>query len=411
MKKAKWVKQLTRENSLLDRAFRVLAYSQSVKEVGKAAINKNPIIGFGRVTSFYYNPRHYKLQQKIILKEFRKERIESMGQAILSFLEQTYAFGKEQESKIRNRKDLINFIEQFMRHHAHGRGAIVYGYWGEPVITAKLKTALSRKIKKDKLDLILSSLSVPLSVNNRLKEIHVSSSELLAKKEDLIKKFNLKGKTLEYVRILSWFTLFYELGEKVSSFLFDELMRHLSKIVKNKKILEELEWYTPAELILYLKHGKKLSEREVGRRKQCYILESSGKTLRVTGGEEALKRYQNEFEEKIDLISVNKIKGTPASAGKARGKVKIVITGQDQNKMRKGDILVSTMTTPRLITAMKKAAAIVTDEGGLTAHAAIVSRELGIPCIVGAKIATRVLKDGDYVEVDADKGIVRKINK
>ena len=58
---------------------------------------------------------------------------------------------------------------------------------------------------------------------------------------------------------------------------------------------------------------------------------------------------------------------------------------------------------------MKKAAAIVTDEGGITSHAAIVSRELGIPCVIGTKFATKVFKDGDLIEVDADKGIVRKI--
>ena len=58
---------------------------------------------------------------------------------------------------------------------------------------------------------------------------------------------------------------------------------------------------------------------------------------------------------------------------------------------------------------MKKASAIITDEGGLSCHAAIVARELGIPCIIGTKIATKVLKDGDRVEVDADKGIVKKI--
>ena len=60
---------------------------------------------------------------------------------------------------------------------------------------------------------------------------------------------------------------------------------------------------------------------------------------------------------------------------------------------------------------MKKAAAIVTDEGGITSHAAIVAREVGIPCVIGAKIATKALKDGDLVEVDADKGIVRIIKK
>jgi pyruvate,water dikinase len=83
----------------------------------------------------------------------------------------------------------------------------------------------------------------------------------------------------------------------------------------------------------------------------------------------------------------------------------------DLSKMEGGDILVSPMTTPEFVPAMRRASAIVTDEGGITCHAVIVSRELGIPCIIGTKIATRVLKDGDEVEVDAEKGVVRIIKK
>ena len=79
--------------------------------------------------------------------------------------------------------------------------------------------------------------------------------------------------------------------------------------------------------------------------------------------------------------------------------------------MKKGDILVAPMTSPDFITAMRKASAVVTNEGGMTCHAAIVSRELKIPCIVATRIATKVLKDGDIIEVDATKGIVRKIKK
>ncbi len=79
--------------------------------------------------------------------------------------------------------------------------------------------------------------------------------------------------------------------------------------------------------------------------------------------------------------------------------------------MQKGDILVSIATDPDIVPAMKKAAAIVTEQGGVTSHAAIVSRELGTPCVIGTKIATKVFKDGDLVEVDAVKGIVKLIKK
>jgi len=79
------------------------------------------------------------------------------------------------------------------------------------------------------------------------------------------------------------------------------------------------------------------------------------------------------------------------------------------NKIEDGDVLVTSMTNPEMVLGMQKAAAIVTDEGGLLCHAAIISREMKKPCIIGTEIATDVLRDGDFIEVDAEKGVVRKI--
>ncbi len=79
------------------------------------------------------------------------------------------------------------------------------------------------------------------------------------------------------------------------------------------------------------------------------------------------------------------------------------------NELKAGEILVSSMTIPDFLPAMKKAAAIVTNEGGTLCHAAIIARELKKPCIVGTQFATHILKDGDFVEVDANKGIVTLI--
>lgn len=105
---------------------------------------------------------------------------------------------------------------------------------------------------------------------------------------------------------------------------------------------------------------------------------------------------------------VRKIQGQIAWTGRARGKVKLVVEGGHIEEFKEGEVLVTEMTTPDFVLAMKKAVAIVTDEGGVTCHAAIVARELKKPCIIGTKIATQVLKDGDEVEVDADEGVVRK---
>ncbi|MFA5154885.1 MAG: PEP-utilizing enzyme [Patescibacteria group bacterium] len=101
--------------------------------------------------------------------------------------------------------------------------------------------------------------------------------------------------------------------------------------------------------------------------------------------------------------------GVSACAGRATGCAKIINLPEDMAKMEYGDILVSSGTTPSIVPAMKKAAAIITDEGGLTCHAAIVSRELNIPCVVSLKIISRVVKDGDQLEVDATQGKVKKL--
>lgn len=105
------------------------------------------------------------------------------------------------------------------------------------------------------------------------------------------------------------------------------------------------------------------------------------------------------------------IKGFVANKGKVRGRAVIINFYRDLNKVKRGDVMVAIVTNPSYMQYMKNISAIVTDEGGITCHAAIVSRELGIPCIIGTKVATKVLKDGDSVEVNADKGIVKILNK
>ena len=105
--------------------------------------------------------------------------------------------------------------------------------------------------------------------------------------------------------------------------------------------------------------------------------------------------------------NIKEISGQIAHPGKIKGLIKIVLLEDDLNKVEEGNILVATMTMPKYLPAMKKAAAFVTDEGGITCHAAIIARELKKPCIIGTKIATKVLHDGDMVEVDANSGIVK----
>ena len=100
------------------------------------------------------------------------------------------------------------------------------------------------------------------------------------------------------------------------------------------------------------------------------------------------------------------VRGLGASPGMASGEVKIVLDIDELDKIKDGDIMVTTMTTPDMVPAMRRASGIVTDEGGVTCHASIISRELGIPCVVGTGDATTTLKENTGVTLDGKKGLV-----
>ncbi len=142
------------------------------------------------------------------------------------------------------------------------------------------------------------------------------------------------------------------------------------------------------------------------------LFENSGQTQVLNVSRDDFKPIHPEFLLKEEVFSkdVREVKGSPACAGKVRGKVRVILRRAEMSDFQEGEILVTAMTTPDYVPAMIKSAAVVTDEGGVTCHAAIFSRELKKPCIIGTKIATQVLKDGDMVEVDANAGVVKIIS-
>ncbi len=109
--------------------------------------------------------------------------------------------------------------------------------------------------------------------------------------------------------------------------------------------------------------------------------------------------------------TVTELKGSVAFKGIVIGKAKVITSVNDLEKVENGDILISQFTRPEYLSAMQRAVAFVTNDGGITCHAAIIARELKKPCIVGTKIATKIFHDGDLVEVNADTGIVKLIEK
>lgn len=169
---------------------------------------------------------------------------------------------------------------------------------------------------------------------------------------------------------------------------------------------ELVAYATPEEISSFL-DGKTRPTPEIleDRRKFCAVIITEGSEEILTGNK-AQEVWDQVFTQ--GQAREKAVYGTVACTGRVRGKVRIV-KDPAKDAFEEGEILVTSMTRPEFVPYMKKALAIVTDEGGLTCHAAIVSRELNVPCIVGTKVATKVLKDGDYVEVNASHGSVTKL--
>ncbi|MCX9009857.1 MAG: phosphoenolpyruvate synthase [Candidatus Methanoperedens sp.] len=166
---------------------------------------------------------------------------------------------------------------------------------------------------------------------------------------------------------------------------------------KNAKVLDDDEILKLVEFgeVVEDLYGSPQDVEWAIRNKEIYILQSRPITT--------IKK-KKEVKEKIATSAL--LEGLGASPGIAYGEAKLVSDVTELGKVKKGDILVAVMTTPDMVPAMKRAAAIVTDEGGLTCHAAIVSRELGCPAVVGTRKATELLADGTMITVDGEKGLV-----
>ncbi len=132
------------------------------------------------------------------------------------------------------------------------------------------------------------------------------------------------------------------------------------------------------------------------------IAEGASTEGSVADGGVAESRSGTDGDDTADVV----LSGLGASPGRASGAVKIVTSVDELDIVEEGDIIVASMTTPDMVPAMKRASGIVTDEGGMTSHAAIVSRELGVPAVVGAESATEELADGTLVTIDGEKGSI-----
>lgn len=314
-----------------------------------------------------------------------KNRIDEYFRFLTVYLKDTHV-NEEEKAMLKIAADFAHGISQKLLNHQKK-----YSWMGFKLLLGKElnKKYFLQRIKKHSK-----------AAKEELEKILSKQKERRKLFNQTVKKFNLDKDLLECAQMLMWIRDKRYIGLARGAFYKRDLFKRIAQKFNLKT--DDIFYLLPEEIKdIFLKKNK-VDKDLIGKRKNGFaILLLKGKISKPIVGVQ-LKKLK---EEKIRRVNI--IEGKSTNLGRTRGKVRVAFEIKDLSRFKNGEILVTNMTTPDYFSAMKKAAAIVTDLGGITCHAAIISRELDKPCIIATQNATRILKTGDVVEVDANKGIVR----
>ncbi|MFH1848915.1 MAG: PEP-utilizing enzyme [archaeon] len=245
----------------------------------------------------------------------------------------------------------------------------------------------------------------------KIKTLENYSVNVRKRRDQLIRKYRMNGRIINLFHFFSVLADWRDIRKKYAQMVNNYLYYAAERIGREYKI--------PVILLLdsYPQELSKLPDKLDAKQKRQWVAElrarkklnvlhlSRGDVQIITGNKAEIiaNRIEGRFSQQH-----KEVRGHTGNPGTVKGRVRVILGDNDFGKMTDGAIIVAPMTRPEYTPLMKMASAIITDEGGVTCHAAIVSRELGIPCIIGTQVATKMLKDGMLVYVDASKGIVRK---
>ncbi len=304
-----------------------------------------------------------------------------------------------QENEIKNFKEnekINEMVELYRRKYSHIPVNFNEEPWSIDDIFSQIKEILKINCQKE-IKILLKSHQIKIKERNKiLKKINNPRILQIALSLQIGTYLNEWRKNVFSRASLAYRPLFQEIAHKFNLSSWKEIWK-----------------LTPAEIEkLYYKNDKKVL-KVLPKRKVTGLEYANNKQGFRLLPPKIVKLFLKEIviPKKEKVIKVKEIKGMIANKGKVKGIAKIILGSSDFHKFKDGDIIVTTMTSVDFVPIMKRASAFVTNEGGITSHASIVSRELNKPCIIGTKIATEVLKDGDLVEVDANKGVVKIIKK
>lgn len=318
---------------------------------------------------------------------------------ILTTAKEKTVSGKEEIDLLKLRlKQLDNTAtEKDIAGHAKKYSFIAFGYdgpgWNASDISNRLKDLPKQKVK----------------VKVLLDEKEKAGREIVKKQNKAVKELNLTGSEERLFFILR--TLgFWKFERKFHNQKAHELMEDFIKEIarRNSLSIAQAKMIAPDEVEDVLIKNKVRPDILNERIKEALVFFEKGSYKTLSG--QKLKSISKEIRKSLEVDkSLTELTGTTAYSGKARGQVRRIDAPEDMINFKKGDILISASTSPHILPAMKKAGAVVTDSGGITSHAAIVAREIKVPTLIGTKVASKILKDGDRVEVDAGKGIIKKL--
>lgn len=360
---------------------------------------------FSGMTFYSIDAMDLKLEELILkkLKQLMKERLKDDYKESLLAGEYGILTTPDELSFVNKEELMINKLAEKklpgeeLRQEAQ---RIVDLFWWVPLAWQRLNPRRAGDIL-EKINEIQNPKENIQRIKNHIKETKSA-------KKGLAEKYSFDNEMIHLLSLFEEYAILHDYRKEGQMKTVFFLYRINDEIGKRKDINAELLDYSYPEEIQKLLLEGDINIEELKNRKKAVYYHYKSKEEEFYSGEKALELIDKELKTAEEVIE--NFSGLTASLGKASGKAKICPGVTDaQRKMKQGDILVTGMTTPDFVPYMKKAAAIVTEEGGATSHAAIISREFGIPCIVGTKIAMKVLKDNDLIEVDADNNNVRII--
>lgn len=319
--------------------------------------------------------------QNVGKKLLNKSYSEKIKKDLINFEKELKERSKEYKNKKINKQKIISAYQEIAR--LMEKIGKIYYYCEETVLSAIEKEILKHYSEKE----LLQFLEHP----NKLTQLK-DSKNILYLVNILLDFGKLKFRIHNYFNFL--FDFLYKIFELISQ--------------KNKISFNQALMLRKKEIIPALK-GNNININVLNKRLKGGIFIRSKDTGRwnfLTGKDYTF--WKNKIEK---IKNIKEIKGNIAFKGRVKGIVKKHLSLVKGDKINKNEVIVCGMTNPQIVPFLKNAVAIVTDEGGLTCHAAIISRELKKPCIIGTRIATKVLNDGDEIEVNANKGIVKIFKK